>query len=76
MLLSISDSFENFLYLIQEVFIRLELSSSTLWATMWNSEEDFDKVFAIKEFHMYFGFDSYSNVVDNLYVNTKCENIQ
>lgn len=76
MLLSISDSFENFLSVIQEVFIRLELSSSTLWATMWNSEEDFDKVLAIKEFHMYFGFDSYSNVVDNLYVNTKCENIQ
>ena len=76
MLLSISDSFENFLSVIQEVFIRLELSSSTLWATMWNSEEDFDKVLAIKQFHMYFGFDSYSNVVDNLYVNTKCENIQ
>lgn len=60
MLLSISDSFENFLSLIQEVFIRLELSSSTSWATMWNLEEDFDKGFAIKEFHMFFGFDSYS----------------
>lgn len=46
---------------MQKVFIWLALlSSSTLWATMQDSGEDFDKAFAIKEFQIYFGIDSYN----------------